>query len=83
MSNPYDSPQSNFSIEPSGRPQGAQGIESIGRTSFVGQVTIVAILMILHGLIVYFNTDVARAFELVKQGYTPAQVKDAALGMDV
>lgn len=41
-----------------------------------------AIAMGIYGLIVYFNSDVSRAFQLVKQGHTPRQVKDAALGIE-
>lgn len=49
MGNPYESPGSTISDDPSG---GAKGELGIGRTSFVGQVMVVAILMIIHGLMV-------------------------------
>ncbi len=32
--------------------------------------------LMVYGLIVYFNGDVARAFELAAQGYTPEQIRD-------
>lgn len=34
-----------------------------------------AIGLAVYGLIVYANSDVARAFEMAKQGYTPDQIK--------
>jgi hypothetical protein len=49
MSNPYESPESKFFDDPSGGPKGPLAIR---RTSFVGQVTVVAVLMIVHGALV-------------------------------
>lgn len=49
MSNPYEPPESNFSDTSAG---GSKGPLGIGQTSLVSQVTVVAILMIVHGVMI-------------------------------
>ncbi len=66
-----------------GRTLGIVAMASGGLTMFTCYCAPTAIVLLIYGLIVYLNADVARAFEQGEQGWSPDQIKASFLARPI
>lgn len=62
-----------------GRTLGIVAVASAGLSMFLCYCAPSGLALLIYGLIVYLNGDVARAFELGEQGWSPDQIKASFL----